>query len=163
MARHEEDREDLIRDAVALRNRIEWQVPGEPKPVVTGLRTDLSLSVYFGQDPVFHFNPDGQLRRAFVDGFLYRTQGRTLAKLHRERSDMETVLARRDLDNAELTEFVSAMRSRLANLQVTLETKSATVLRSVLEDASDSDLLAATRQALTADPPLAPAFATRRK
>ena len=80
MARIESDREDLIREATALQQRVEWAVPGEPEPVVTGFKRDGSLSVYFGQDPVYQFNPTGQLRRAYVEDFLFRTQGDTLAR-----------------------------------------------------------------------------------
>lgn len=162
MARNEADREDLIRDAVALRNRIECQVPGEPEPVVIGLRSDQSLSVFFGQDPVYHFNPDGQLRRAYVDGFLYRTQGDTLAKLRRERTESETTLVRTDLDEASLQEFLSTMQVRIAELRCALDAESATVLRSVFENGTPPDFSSSLAKVELARR-LAPAIATRRK
>lgn len=163
MARHEADREDLIRDAVAFRNRIEWLVPGEPEPVVTGLRSDQSLSVFFGQDPVYHFNPDGQLRRAYVDGFLYRTQGDTLARLSRERSESETALLRSDLDEASLGQFQLEMRMRIAKLRHSLQTGSATALRSVLECGAAASFPEFLARVEHASPWLAPAIPTRRK
>lgn len=162
MARHESDREDLIREAVALKTRIEWEVPGEPEPVVTGVRSDLSLSVFFGQDPVYHFNPKGQLRRAYVDGFLFRTQGDTLAQLHRERSESETTLLRSDLTEAELTEFLAAMRTRLAALRTALQYETATELRSVVDESLVVEFPATIQIAESAIPPLAPAIAARR-
>lgn len=163
MARHEADKEDLIRDAVALRNRIEWDVPCEPEAVVTGLRSDQSLSVFFGQDPVYHFNPDGQLRRAYVDGFLYRTQGETLAKMHRERTETETVLVRVDLDEESLGDFLSSMRARIKQLRRALAEKVASCLRSVTDSDATVNFPDALANVETAVPPLAPAIASRRK
>ena len=64
MARNESDREDLIREATALRNRIEWKIPDEPELVFAGIRSDGSLAIYFGPDPVYQFSIDGGLRRA---------------------------------------------------------------------------------------------------
>lgn len=162
MARHESDREDLIREAVALKTRIEWDVPGEHEPVVTGVRSDMSLSVFFGQDPVYHFSPKGQLRRAFVDGFLYRTQGDTLARLNRERSDSETTLLRRDLTELELAEFLAAMRTRLAALRTALQSEAATELRSVVDESLPGDFPTAIQAAESVSPPLAPAITARR-
>lgn len=162
MARHEADREDLIREAVALKTRIEWDVPGEPEPVVTGVRSDLNLSIFFGQDPVYHFNPKGQLRRAYVDGFLFRTQGSTLARLQRERSGVETTLLRHDLTEPELAEFLTSMRSRLAALRTALQNEVATALRSVVDEALAVDFLVAIQASESASPPLALPIASRR-
>ena len=133
MARHEADREDLIRDATGLRNRIEWVVPGEPEPVVTGLKSNGHLSLYFGQDPVYQFDSAGRLRRAYAGAFLYRTEGATLARIHRERSAGETTLQRRDLSVDELTDFLAAMTTRVRRLRASLAERSAQELRRVCE------------------------------
>lgn len=161
MARTESDREDLIREATALKQRAEWDVPAEPGPVVTGFRRDGSLSVFFDQDPVYQFNPDGQLRRAYVDGLLYRTQGTTLAELRRERTESETTLVRRDLEQGELAEFANVMRTRLAGLRQSLRSGTARLIREVVED-MPPDYLAAIESAASAESWLAPALATRR-
>jgi hypothetical protein len=161
MARTESDREDLIREATALKQRVEWDVPGESEPVVTGFKRDGSLSVYFGQDPVYQFNPAGQLRRAYVDDFLYRTQGDTLARLHRERTADETTLVRQDLTEDTLAEFVTTMRSRLTRLTNCIDDQSGTILRQVIEG-NAPDFAAALHLALNADPWLAVAIPTRR-
>ena len=113
MARHESDREDMIREATALRNRIEWQLPSESEPVFAGVRSEGSLSVYFGPDPVYQFSPAGGLRRAYSGGFLYRTQGTTLARLRRARSTEQTILLRADLDEDVLAQFLCKMDERL--------------------------------------------------
>src|SRR5690606_13058939 len=86
---------------------------GRTEPIVAGFRRDVSLSVYIGADPGFHFDPEGRLKRAYVDGKLYRTQGDTLAELTRERTETETILRRRDLDAVELSRIFVLMRARL--------------------------------------------------
>lgn len=136
MARHEADREDLIREATALRERVEMRISGESEPVVAGFRDDGRLSLYFGADPAFHFDAGGRLRRAYVDGDLYRSQGTTLSRLHRERSADETVLARRDLDREALQVFLDALRSRILALLSALESQQIEVLREVPDKAN---------------------------
>ncbi|MDA1164403.1 MAG: hypothetical protein O3B13_15005 [Planctomycetota bacterium] len=131
MSRTESDREDLIREATALRSRIEWHIPGEYEFIVAGVRSNGSLSVYFGPDPVYQFSVDGGLRRAYVDGFLYRTQGETLARLSRQRSAAETVLNRSDLSPQALAEFFQRMDERLIRLAQFIVTGTAREIRSV--------------------------------
>jgi hypothetical protein len=134
MARNESDREDLIREAVGLPDRAEWVIPGEPEPVVTGIKRNGSLCLYFGSDPVYQFDSEGRLRRAFVDGYLYRTQGITLARIHRERTATESLLIRHDLNTAELDAFLVAMRARLRALRDGLCSGRSELLRSVEHD-----------------------------
>jgi len=112
MASNEKDREDLMRDARALKRRVSFRSNQREDPVfftqiVLGIRENRYLSAYFDQDPVFHFDERNRLRRAFVDGYLYRTQGTTLARLNRERTRNETILKRHDLDEQELQRFLS--------------------------------------------------------
>ena len=84
MARNESDREDLMREAVALVRRVECETGNENDSVISGFRKCGSLSLYFGPDPVYHFDDSARLRRAFGEGFLYRTQGTTLARIIHE-------------------------------------------------------------------------------
>jgi hypothetical protein len=134
VARHEADREDLMAEATALRRRVEFFVDGQPEPIVAGIRDGSHWSVYFGPDPVYHFDAAGALRRAYVGGCLYRSQGTTLAQLDRVRTGDEVVLQRRDLTPAELEGFVSDMLQRLQHLQKALESGAATIVRQVPEE-----------------------------
>jgi hypothetical protein len=68
-------------------------VAGREVEVFAGFRGE-SLSLYFGSDPVYHFNDRGELRRAFVDGRLIKAEQGRLVSLERKRGDMETVLER---------------------------------------------------------------------
>ena len=122
MARVEHEREDLLREATALRERAALVVPGFVEPVTCGFHKPTNagdidslggLSIYFGQDPVYHFDEAGRLRRAFSADCLYRSQGTTLARLIRVRTEQETILSRHDLSPADCDEFLDRMTDRL--------------------------------------------------
>lgn len=79
MARQEQDREDLLRDGrnMPLRGRC-WI---EATEVLVGFRAQGQLSLYVGPDPVFQFNSERELRRAYVDGQRYAADRGSLARL----------------------------------------------------------------------------------
>lgn len=137
MARHEAEREDLMREATALRRRGEWDVPGFSAPVTAGFRDGGGCSVYFGQDPCYHFDAGGALRRAFVGEKLYRTQGHTLAELVRVRTERATVLQRRDLEEHGLSSFLAHMREHLSRLSAALQSGETVLLR---QEPENSDI-----------------------
>ena len=163
MARHEADREDLMREATALERRCELQVPGTSETVIAGLRADGRLSIYFGADPVYHFDESLRLRRAYDGGFLYRTQGTTLARLLRSRTETATELIRHDLDEVELARFRAEMCQHVETLSDALRSATATLLKSVPDwDDLRPELLAWIEQILTAGAPLAPSVKGKR-
>lgn len=134
MARTESHREDLMREATALRIRGEFRVPRWDDPVIAGCRDNGCWSIYFGPDPCYHFNERGELRRAFVNDRLYRTQGGTLAELQRVRSDDATYLMRQDLEATRLEAFLNDMRQRLHVLLAALQDGTADCMQTVPED-----------------------------
>ncbi len=146
MARRESDREDLMAEATALRQRVELEVPGEDEPVVAGIRDGGALSVYFGPDPVYHFDPMGRLRRGYVGGSLFRTEGSTLARLQRQRDGTNVQLLRRDLSPNELAEFLACMTGRLARLCTALEEGEARLRQEI---PADGATVAALREKLS--------------
>lgn len=127
MARTESDKEDLIAEATALVERAEFrrvEASGEMSSqasrwgtLTVGYRSNGSLAIYFDQDPFYQFDADGLLRRAFEDGFLYRSEADTLAKLHRERTESQTTLQRSDLNETQLGKFRQRMNGRLTELR----------------------------------------------
>ena len=148
MARLEARREDLMAEATALRERIEFVVEGEAEPVVAGFRSSGQWSLYFGSDPVYHFASDGALRRAFLGDDLYRSQGHTLARLRRARTGNEVQLVRHDLTLAELGQFLAQMADRLENLKIAIERGSAQITRQNPENGDlEARLLGALRDA----------------
>ncbi|MGE3314179.1 MAG: hypothetical protein AB7O26_03610 [Planctomycetaceae bacterium] len=130
MARIESDREDLMREATALRRRVEFVIRGEPVVIVAGFRDDGSLSVYFDAE-MLQFDSANRLRRAFYDGRLYRTQGDSLARLKRFRSADESSLQRHDLTSAELASFLETIAARIQSLDVALQEQQVQVKRSI--------------------------------
>jgi hypothetical protein len=144
MARHEAEREDLMAEATALRQRIEYAVDGWADSVVAGFRESGHWSLYFGSDPVYHFAADGALRRAFRGDNLFRSSGQTLARLSRTRTNEEVQLFRHDLTTVELAQFMTRMSEDLSRLKTAIESGSAQVARQVPEDGDlEARLLAA--------------------
>jgi len=118
MAREELDREDLLRGATALAERIEFAPAAteDGEHVVIGFRADGAMSIYLGGDTAYHFNSLGQLRRAYGDRLLYKAQRGELVALERIRQENEVQLVRRPLSRAEQANFLATMHERLRDL-----------------------------------------------
>src|SRR3954469_16416273 len=123
MAREESGREDLLREATALIERIELRPRTtdlsiaasnlSDEPIVAGFRRDGALSIFFGEDPVYQFNAGGELRRAYFSGKLLKaTRGRLVA-LERVRTEHEVQLMRNELLREEEVEFLNQMENCL--------------------------------------------------
>lgn len=140
MALHEQDREDLMREAIALYPRAEFQVPQESEPVFWGQKRSGQYSFYFGGDPVYQFDEQGHLRRAYLDGHLYRTQGNTLARLTKVRTADSSTLERYDLKQAELEDVLHRMADRFTGLQTELEDPERFQLSEYLTDSTEEEL-----------------------
>jgi hypothetical protein len=91
MAREAHKREDLLRDARALTPRIMLSVEfaDGTADVLAGFRGE-ALSLYFGDEPVFHFNAHGELRRAFMDNRLIKAERGLLVILTPQRTEERT-------------------------------------------------------------------------
>ncbi len=130
MARHESEREDLLAEATALVERVELELPGG-EVVVAGFRRDGSLSLFFGEDPVYQFNAHNELRRAYAGGLLYKAVRGKLVELRRERTAAETQLISRPLHEAESQALLADVTNRLAQLQTAVQSSRVQVLRQV--------------------------------
>jgi hypothetical protein len=119
MAREEQDKEDLLREATALIERVELATTthdGVRHTVVVGYRRDGAPSYFFGADPVYQFNAAGELRRGFHGGKLLKAEQGRLVELTRKRTDTETILERRELAEPETTAILVDARLRLSAL-----------------------------------------------
>ena len=123
MAREESERENLLRDATAFRERVEFQVTGVdgPQIVFVGFRDEGGASFFFDQDPVFHFNSAGQLRRAFVDDRLLKAEHGELVAMRRVRRGREGELRSRLLNQAATSALFYDIKSRFDALRLALK------------------------------------------
>ena len=162
--RVEADREDLLAEAVNLRERIELLVPGIDSPVIIGCNDLGHWSFYFGAEPMYRFDAEGRLRRAVRDGKLYRTQGATLAELTRVRLEQETQLQRRDMSSSEVEKLLSEVQSHLQLLHREYIFGQCQTLREVGGREDFSVRLSAVLNGFKEKPiALAPALATKKK
>ncbi|QDU94676.1 hypothetical protein [Lignipirellula cremea] len=135
MARQEEDREDILREATALVQRIELRLPGDSEePVVAGFRTSGAICFYFGADPVYQFNSQGELRRGYRGGLLIKAERGKLYTLRRERTDGQVVLHRSELSAAATDELGWTMRALLGQLRDDLQAGRCTITGQVPPD-----------------------------
>lgn len=120
MARQESDREDLLREATALVQRAEFQLPGEPEPFVAGFRRDGSFSLYCGGNQVVQFNTAAQLRRGYFDGQLLKADKGKLVWLTRERTSDAVILHSRELTAAEVAQTLERSAQLITRFCVAL-------------------------------------------
>lgn len=116
MARQEQDREDLLRQATALVQRAELQLADCKEPFVVGFRRDGSGSLYVGSDLVFQFNQQSELRRGFWNGRLIKAEAGRLFELTRVRSATHVQLRRRELDAGETHSYIELFQSAVRQL-----------------------------------------------
>ncbi len=136
MPRAEENREDLLREATALVERAELQIADFPDTIVIGFRDTEAASFFFGQQIVYHFNPAAELRRAYLDGNLFKADHRRLARLTRTRTADAVNLIRHDLTPVETAELLTTTHSRLSNLKSALDAGRFTVIGQVPPEAN---------------------------
>ena len=121
MALNESDREDLMSEVISLIRRVECQSVDDSVVTVVGFNAMGWLFVYRGADPMYRFDELGRLRRAYVDGLLYRTEGKSLSEIERRRDavstrpdgPLKTTLVRRDLSGEEIDQFRARMHAVL--------------------------------------------------
>jgi hypothetical protein len=126
MARHEQDREDLLAEAKALVERASLRISlgsdSAAEEVVVGFRRDGCLAIYFAADWVYQFTSTGQLRRAYLGDLLYKADRGTLVSLRRVRAEHAIELINRPLDQTETVAFLVEMQAYLRELLRRLST-----------------------------------------
>ena len=142
MAREEAAREDLLQEATAFVERIQFLLPGQAEPVFVGFRRMGDASFYFGEDPVYHFNAGGQLRRAFAHGLLLKAEQEKLVSLCRTRAEGEVQLLRHELSEQESAQLIERLDHDLTRLRTALVQNTIHVIGQV---PSTADLLARVR------------------
>lgn len=136
MAREPHAREDFLRDAAALSPRLLLRRRDDAAhEVFAGFRGDC-LSLYFDDDPVFHFNSAGELRRAYVDGRLIKADQGRLAALRREPRPTTSDLLRTDMNASLQQTLLDDIERRLCELTAALSNSKFTIAGQIPDDAS---------------------------
>jgi hypothetical protein len=124
LARQEYEREDLLAEATALVERVEIVLAPETRPhIVIGFRRDGAVSLYFGEEPAWHFNTAGELRRAYADGRLYKAERGLLVALDRRRTEREVQLIRHELTAEETATLLACLRQSVIELAMALDAR----------------------------------------
>ncbi len=82
MAINRQPREDLMKEATAYDRRVKLRDAGAGE-IFVGLRAQRGWSIYFGEDPVFQFNTESQLRRVHFNEQNYAAENGKLLLLQR--------------------------------------------------------------------------------
>ncbi|GIW90528.1 MAG: hypothetical protein KatS3mg109_0960 [Pirellulaceae bacterium] len=105
-----------MREAVALVERLcLGAATGEE--IVIGFRRDGSASIYVNQDPAWHFNRFGQLRRAYESGQLIKAERGRLFRMVRRREPHQVVLASTPMTEEEQAQWVAAVTTQIQRLE----------------------------------------------
>jgi hypothetical protein len=144
MARDEQSREDLLAEATNLVERVSLRLctPLDSNDeVVAGFRRDGSLAIYFGQERVYQFTSVGELRRAYVDGLLYKAQRGNWIVMRRERTSESLHLVSSPLNEADTSHFLRQMQCYLQHLKWAIATQAHVVLGQVPADGKQLAML----------------------
>jgi hypothetical protein len=149
MAREQHDREDLLREATALVERVELRVEGFDDAIIVGFRRGGEASVFFGAEPVYQFNARNALRRAFMGGKLVKAEAGRLVQLERRHTATQVELVRGELGETQ-TSLLADCRQRLSRLAAQLDGRFYQVVGEV---PAGGDIVLRVRQWLAVLPP----------
>ncbi len=135
MAKQEVPKEDLIAQATALVNRIEFRTDSDQPLIVVGFRSDDSISFYFGEQPVYQFNTRDELRRVHVEAGMLKAEHRRLVRLEKRRTQGEVQLIRHELSDEDQAALISDVQRRLEEIADSITTAKSEVTRQVPEGA----------------------------
>ena len=119
MAKQEQDKEAILREATALVNRVELKLGGERESgdsVFVGFRRDGSVSFFYDGEPVYQFNTQHAFRRGYYQSTMLKAEQGKLVQLTRSREGEQLVLLRREFNDQQTAEFCEEMRQNLLNL-----------------------------------------------
>jgi hypothetical protein len=137
------DREDLLRDARALVPRVQIQATlgGRRVSLFAGFR-GAALSLYYNADPVFHFNAEGELRRAFLHGRLVKAEAGQLVAMERVFTPTAVELQAQAMSGEAQAALLADLTARLAELRDVLTAGDYTLDGQVPADSDAVDRLA---------------------
>ena len=106
---HETEAACLLRTGAQYPRRVGLARPGEP-PAFAGFKRG-TFSLYFGDDPIFHYDRQGRWQRIYLDGVHYRKSlDNAVDAIGRVRTDSGLELRRRPVPYAEAADLDARAR-----------------------------------------------------
>ena len=126
MAKQHQDKEDILREASALVNRIELEFfleTGSQTSVVVGFRRSGAVSFFFGAEPVYQFNTQHAFRRGYYEDAMLKADQGKIVQLTRTRDGEQLILLRREYNDDQTKAFVAEMKQVLWNLHSVIQSQ----------------------------------------
>jgi hypothetical protein len=112
---HETEAACLLRTGVQYGRRAGLKA-GAGDPIFVGVKQG-TLSIYFGDEPIYHFDLEGRWQRAYIAGIHYRKAlDGSIDAIDRVREGPNMVLQRRSLRYSEAVDLDDAVRSMALGL-----------------------------------------------
>ncbi len=144
MAKQQQDREDMLREATALVNRVELRAlhaSDAKDPVVVGFRRDGSVSFYFGADPVYQFNVEHGFRRGYYQGTLLKAENGKIVQLTQSRDSGQLVFQRHEFDASATSAYLECMKRDLIELKEACQSSAVEIVGAVVEQGTENELI----------------------
>jgi len=144
VSRQQQNKEDILREATALVNRIEIkfsQKAVSKESVFVGFRRDGAVSFFFGAEPVYQFNTRHEFRRGYCKGAMLKADNGKICNLTRVREGDQLVLLSRDYSDEQTAEFLEEMKHALLVLYKEIRGGQWSILGAVVEAGTAEELL----------------------
>lgn len=119
MAIHERAREDLLRDGKGFCSR--GEIAFGQRKLIVGFRKRNQIAIYDGEDPVFQFNAEFALRRAFFNGVVLRADGGRLFQMKRASKGGRVVFDSSPVSEVDSQHLFQTLKDCLAKIQAMLD------------------------------------------
>lgn len=144
MSKQQQNKEDILREATALVNRIEIKISQKAvskESVFVGFRRDGAVSFFFGAEPVYQFNTRHEFRRGYCKGAMLKADNGKICNLTRVREGDQLVLLSRDYSDEQTAEFLEEMKHALLVLYKEIRGGQWSILGAVVEAGTAEELL----------------------
>ncbi|MBA63830.1 MAG: hypothetical protein CMJ76_15865 [Planctomycetaceae bacterium] len=144
MAKQQQDKEDILREATALVNRVElqsFQDTDSPQSVFVGFRRDGAISFFFDTEPVYQFNSRHAFRRGYYQNTILKAEQGKIVQLVRTRKGEQLILLRRDYSDQQTVAFVQEMQQNLLELYSYLQSEQYRIVGAVVQQGTEQDLV----------------------
>ena len=110
----------LLKAGTLYRSRVLLE-PSAGEPIFAGFKNGV-FSIYFGDEPIFHFDLEGRWQRVYVEGTHYlKSLDTTIQAIERVREGENMVLKRRTLEQGEARGLDALIRDAASDLAIAIK------------------------------------------